>query len=69
MVASLIVERRFSSCGMGLVALRYVGSSQNKDGTHVSCIGRWIRNHWTTREALENALIKQWFCLGILHIL
>ena len=62
MVASLAVEHRLSSCG---VWLRHVGSSQNKDGTHVSCIGRWIRNHWTTREALENALIKQWFCLGI----
>ena len=92
------LEHGLSSCGAGLVALRPVGSSQNrdgtcvsffpeqgwspclllprtrmepaspssqnKDGTRVSCIGRWICNHWTTREALENALIKQWFCVG-----
>ena len=48
----------FSSCGswaqqlqhMGLVALWHVGSSQIRDWTHVPCIGRWILNHWTTRE-------------------
>ena len=27
------------------------GSSQPRDWTHVSCIGRWILHHWTTREA------------------
>ena len=37
---------------MGLVAPRYVGSSWTRDGTHVPCIGRWILNHWTTREVL-----------------
>ena len=26
-------------------------SSQTRDRTHVSFIGRWILNHWTTREA------------------
>ena len=48
----------FSSCGSGtqwlwhtdLVALPYVESSQTRDQTHVLCIGRWILNHWTTRE-------------------
>ena len=29
------------TCGIFLV----------RDGTHVPCIGRWILNHWTTREA------------------
>ena len=27
------------------------GSSQPRDWTHVSCTGRWILHHWTTREA------------------
>jgi len=27
-------------------------SSQTRDWTHVPCIGRWILNHWTTREIL-----------------
>ena len=29
-----------------------VESSQSKDGTHISCIGRWILNLWTATEAL-----------------
>ena len=28
------------------------GSSQPRDRTCISCIGRWILYHWTTREAL-----------------
>ena len=28
----------------------HVGSSWIRGGTHVSCIGRQILNHWTTRE-------------------
>ena len=36
---------------MGLVAPRHVGSSQTRDRTRVPCIGRWILNHWATREA------------------
>ena len=35
---------------MGLVALWHGGSSQIRDWTHVPCPGRWILNHWTTRE-------------------
>ena len=27
------------------------GSSRPKDGTQVSCVGRWILYHWVTREA------------------
>ena len=37
---------------MGLVAQQHVGSSQVKDWTHVSCIGRQILYHWATREGL-----------------
>ena len=36
---------------MGLVALQHEGSSQIRDWTHVSCIGRRILHHWATREA------------------
>ena len=35
----------------GLVAPRYVGSSRTRDRTRVACIGRWILNHYATREA------------------
>ena len=41
---------------MGLVAPRYVGSSQTRDLTHVPCVGRWILNIWTTREVPEICL-------------
>ena len=37
----------------GWFALWHVGSSQGRDWTHVSCIDRWILNHWTTREILS----------------
>ena len=36
---------------MGLVAPWHVGSSQTRARTRVSCIGRRILNHCTTREA------------------
>ena len=36
----------------GLVAPRHLGSSQTRDWTCVSCIGRWILDQWATREAL-----------------
>ena len=32
------------------VAIPDVGSSGTRDQTPVPCIGRWILNHWTTRE-------------------
>ena len=38
---------------MGLDALRHEGSSQTRDQTPLSCIGRWVLNHWTTREVLD----------------
>ena len=34
----------------GLVALWHVESSWTRNRTYVSCIGRWILNHCTTRE-------------------
>ena len=34
----------------GLCCPWHVGSSQSRDWTHVPCVGRWILNHWTTRE-------------------
>ena len=34
----------------------HVGSSQTRDETHVLCIGRWILNHWTTRESQASNL-------------
>ena len=39
---------------VGLVALRHVESSQNRDRPHVPCIGRQILNHWTTRDILHH---------------
>ena len=37
----------------GLVAQWHVRSSQLRDWTHVSCIGRKILYHWTSRETLR----------------
>ena len=44
-----VLEHRLNSCG--LVAPRHVESSQIRNRSHVSCIGRWILYHWATREA------------------
>ena len=45
---------------MSLVALQHAESSQTKprDQTHVPCIGRWILNHWVTREAPRGIFIS-----------
>ena len=42
LLCSQPLEHRLNSCGTGLVALHYVGSSQTRDQTHVFCIGSWI---------------------------
>ena len=42
----------------GLVALRHVGSSQSREGTLVSCTGRRIPNHWTTRDVQPRFLVE-----------
>ena len=37
-------------------------SSPTRDRTHVPCIGRWILNHWTTREVpIFIFKVKFWF--------
>jgi len=36
----------------GLVALGHVESSWTRDQIRFPCIGRWMLNHWTTREIL-----------------
>ena len=49
----------------GLVALQHVGSSWTRDWTRLSFIGRWILNHWTTREVSQHALLlSELFMLG-----
>ena len=35
---------------LGLSCPQHVGSSQTRERTCVPCIGKWILNHWTTRE-------------------
>ena len=59
---SVVVECMLSSCSSwapklrlnsyntGLVAPRLVGFPWTRDRTLISCIGRWLLNHWTTRE-------------------
>ena len=42
---------------MGLDVLQCGDSSQTRNGTCVPCIGRQIRNHWTTEEI-------QWLCFN-----
>ena len=39
---------------MGLVAPKPVESSWSRDQTRVPCPGRWILNHWITKEVLCN---------------
>ena len=34
----------------GLVALQHVECFQARSGTRVPCTGRWIPNHWATRQ-------------------
>ena len=46
----------------------YRGSSQPRDGTHVSyvsCIGEWILNHWATWEVLSSRPV---YSLGGTHL-
>ena len=55
------LERGLSSCctlASVVSTSQHVESSQIKDGTCVSCIGRQIHNHWTTREVLSDILIS-----------
>ena len=45
------VQAQYLWC-LSLVAPSNVGFSWTRDQTHVLCIGRWIPNHWATREVL-----------------
>jgi len=44
-VSSQALEHRLRVAHMGLVVLQHVGSSQTRDQTHVSYIGRQILYH------------------------
>ena len=52
----------------GLVAPRHVGSSPSRARTRVPCIGKWILNHCTTREApgplFLYVLVLSFVCIG-----
>ena len=50
---------RSSVVGVHGLSLWYVGSSQIRDWTRVSCIGRQIIYHWASREAQEVCLILE----------
>ena len=51
------LERRQQLWRTGLVALQHVGSSWARARTHVPCIGRWILNHYATKEFHPTPLI------------
>ena len=51
-------EHKLHLWHMGLVALWHVKNSWARDRTCVPCIGRWILNHWTTREVPQ---FMSWF--------
>ena len=54
-VASLVMEHEVWAQKlrhMGLVTPWHVGSSQPRDKTNISCIGRRMLKYWTTREVL-----------------
>ena len=53
--ASLTAEHGLWVLGLSsCAALWHVGSFQTRDRTHVPSLGRWILNHWTTREVQHN---------------
>ena len=56
-VASLVAEYRLRACGFSvehrLSYLATYGIFRSRDQTRAPCIGKWIVNHWTTKEILE----------------
>ena len=56
---------RADSWCTGLVPPRHVGSSEIRDWTPVSRIGRWILYHWTTREVPTDFLFPLHSGLGL----
>ena len=57
-VASLVAEHGLEGSWASVVLVlgfscpKACGILLDRDQTHVPCIGRWILNHWTTREVL-----------------
>ena len=45
---------------MGLVALQRVASSQTRNQTCVSCVGRRILNQWAIREGQQSFKLEPW---------
>ena len=60
---SRFLEHRSIIVEHGLSCSKAVGSSQTRDQTCVSCIGRWILYHWATRKALDFQL-QVWMYSG-----
>ena len=52
---------------MGLGVPWHMESSRIKDRTHVPYIGRWILNHWITREVLSGLFNQNVFSLSDLR--
>ena len=44
---------------VGLAAPQHVGSFPARGEAHISCMGRWIPYHWTTREVLSFSFNRQ----------
>ena len=63
----------FSSCDLwalkhglssrGASAWWHMESSWTEELTHVPCFGRWILNHWTTREDLPTVFCSMVLCV------
>ena len=58
-VALLVAEPKLSGMSHPHTPQR-VGSSQARDQTHVSCIGRRILNCWTTRKVPGDETFEKW---------
>ena len=66
---SWTLERRLSVLwSIGLIALQHVESSGTRDQTHVSCIGRRIPIHRTTRDVLFFFFFKCIYLLAISRV-
>ena len=50
---AVVAAHGLSNCGTWVSCWQHVGPSQTRDGTRVPFIGRWILNHWATREVQE----------------
>ena len=57
----IAAARGLSSCGTQAYLLHHMWdlSSLTKDQTHVSCLGRLIFNHWTTKGVPRLSILTQ----------